>query len=128
MQTTNPDDMFFHEQTDAFNLTVALSDNKLTITLKDFLDWAIYSKEYTEDDVGKDIHKKMDLFDIYTGFSRTKPQCDAENMKENENESTKLKKYEFGTIVENKKLACYKIEREGKIFTYLNIIDRKNGK
>ena len=29
MQTNNPDDMFFHEQTDTFNLTVALSDNKL---------------------------------------------------------------------------------------------------
>ena len=44
MQTTNPDDMNFHEQTDTFNLTVTLSDNKLIITLKDFVDWVIYSK------------------------------------------------------------------------------------
>lgn len=46
-QTTNPDDMYFHEQTDTFDLTVRFSDNKLSITLKDFIGWAIYSKEYT---------------------------------------------------------------------------------
>ena len=82
MQTTNPHDMFFHEQTDTFSLTVTLSGNKLTITLKDFVDWVIYSKEYTEDDIGKDIHKRVELIDVYTAFSQTKPQCDEQNMKE----------------------------------------------
>ena len=55
---------------------MALSDNKLTITLKDFVDWAIYSKEYTKEHIGGEIHQKMDLFDVYTAFSQTKPQCD----------------------------------------------------
>ena len=58
-----------------------LSDNKLTVTLKDFVDWTVYSKEYSEDDVGKDIHKKMDLLDVYTSFSQTKPQSDVDIMK-----------------------------------------------
>lgn len=43
------------------------------LILKDFLDWAIYSKEYTDDDIGKDIHKKMDLIDVFNAFSQTKP-------------------------------------------------------
>lgn len=63
--------MFFNEETDTFNLTVALIDNKLTITLKDFIDWAIYSKEYTKNDIGQEIHQKMDLADIYFAFYQT---------------------------------------------------------
>lgn len=47
-QTTNPDEMHFHEQTDTFDLTATFNNNKLTITLKDFIDWTIYSKTYTE--------------------------------------------------------------------------------
>ena len=42
----------FREETDTFNLSVVLTEDRLTVTLKDFVDWAIYSKEYTEDDVG----------------------------------------------------------------------------
>ena len=55
---------------------MALSDNKLSITLKDFVDWIIYSQEYSEDDVGKDIHRKMDLIDVYAAFSQTKSKND----------------------------------------------------
>lgn len=32
-----------------------------------------YSREYTEDDYCKEIHKKMDLNDVYEAFARTKP-------------------------------------------------------
>ena len=68
--------MSFHEQTNTFDLTVTLTDNKLTITLKDYVDWAIYSRDYTEDDVGKEIHKKMELSDVYDAFARTQPKSD----------------------------------------------------
>ena len=81
MQTTNPDSLSFHEETDTFDLTVTLNDNKLTAILKDYVDWAIYSKEYTEDDVGKEIHKKMDLNDVCNAFSQTKTNNDEENMR-----------------------------------------------
>lgn len=61
----------FHEKTDKFDLAVTLHADKITITLKDFIDWAIYQKEYTENSIGHEISHKMDLFDIYTAFSQT---------------------------------------------------------
>lgn len=39
-----------------------------------------------------------------------------------------MKKYEFGAIVENEKLPCYRIEREGKITVYQTMMDMKNKK
>ena len=50
-----------HKEANTFNLTVTLSDSRLVLTLKDFVDWAIYEKEYTENDIGVEIHPKMDL-------------------------------------------------------------------
>lgn len=40
----NQDKHFFHEETDSFVLTVALKDNELAITLKDLVEWIVYSK------------------------------------------------------------------------------------
>ena len=60
---------------------VTLSNDKLIINLKDYVDWVIYSREYTEDDIGKDIHRKMELSDVYNSFYRTQPNNDEENMK-----------------------------------------------
>lgn len=42
------------------------------------MDWIIYSKEYTEEHIGGEINRKMDLIDIFTAFSQTKPACDEE--------------------------------------------------
>lgn len=72
----------FHEETDSFNLAVIFKGDRLSITLKDFLDWAIYSREYTDEDIGEDIHKKMDLSDVFTAFAQTKPDYASENSKE----------------------------------------------
>lgn len=72
--------MSFYEHTNIFNLVAVLKDNKLTITLEDYVDWTIYCKKYTEDDVGKDIHKKMDLNDVYDSFARTQFKNDEESM------------------------------------------------
>lgn len=44
MQTTNPDQTVFTETADTFHLTVALADHGITLILKDYVDWAIYSK------------------------------------------------------------------------------------
>lgn len=60
---------------------MTLTDNKLSIELQDYVDWAIYSRDYTEDDYCKDIHKKMELSDIYDSFARTRARCDEETMK-----------------------------------------------
>ena len=43
---TKRDEMLFHERTNIFDLTVVLVDNKLTVTLEDYGNWVIYSKEY----------------------------------------------------------------------------------
>lgn len=36
------DESYFHEQANTYDLTVVLSNDKLTITLKDFIIWVIY--------------------------------------------------------------------------------------
>ena len=33
---------YFHEEAETFNLGVTLSEEKLLITLKDYIDWVIY--------------------------------------------------------------------------------------
>ena len=69
MQTPETHELVFYDETDTFNLTATFSNDKLKLTLKDLVDWIIYEKEYTEDDVGKDIHKRIELFDVYSAFS-----------------------------------------------------------
>jgi len=51
---------------------ILMGDNKLAVTLKDYVDWIMYSKELTEEDIGREIHKKMDLTDVYYSFSQTR--------------------------------------------------------
>ena len=70
----------------------------------------------------------MDLLDVYTAFSQTKPQSDEENMKENSHNVVYFKRYKFGSVVENEKLPCYKIDKEGKISAYLSMIESKSKK
>lgn len=106
MQTPEGPETYFHEKTDTFDLAVTMNENKVILTLKDFVDWVIYSNEYGDDYVGDEIHKKMNIFDIYTAFSQTKGQ---ENTTEKEAEMNLLKHYEFGTIVEYEGSSCYKI-------------------
>lgn len=60
-----------HKEANTFNLTVTLSDSRLVLTLKDFVDWTIYEKEYTENDIGVEIHPKMDLLDVFSAFFQT---------------------------------------------------------
>ncbi len=74
--------MVFNEETDTFNLTLGLTDNKLTITLKDYVDWIIYSKEYTEKHIGGEINRKMDLADVYITFAQIKRSYDEANIEE----------------------------------------------
>ena len=72
MQTTCPELLQFYEESDSFSLMVTFAENKLSFDLKDYADGVIFSKEYQEDDVGKEIHKKMDLFDVFSAFAQTK--------------------------------------------------------
>lgn len=125
MLKSEPDKPSFHEETDSFDLTVTLKANKLNIILKDYVGRAVYSKEYAEDDIGKEINKKMDLTDVFNAFEQTKVENDEENMRVKELYSLGLKKYEFGKIVEKENLPCYKIEKSGQITAYLNMMDMK---
>ena len=92
-------DTRFSEETDTFDLTVSLSGDRLAVTLRDFVDWTIYSKEYTEDDVGGEIHKKMDLSNLLSAFSQSQTHFNEGSMEEEKREVEKLKNYEFGTLV-----------------------------
>ncbi len=63
--------MSFHATTDDAALTVSLSDRStLIITLADFADEAVYVNEYTKEDIGVQIHRKTDLFNLYSSFSQ----------------------------------------------------------
>ena len=59
----------FQVEADTFSLTVVLMDSSLVLTLKDFIDWVVYEKEYTEKDISGEIHRKMDLADIFSAFA-----------------------------------------------------------
>ena len=57
------------------------------MTLKDYVDWIIYAKTYFEEDIGKEIHRKMDLLDVFCSFSGSEGSCDetlAESKEEHE--------------------------------------------
>ena len=58
----------FHEQTDIFSIEAILKNDRLVITLKDFIERAVYERAYTHDDVGREIHKKADLTDVFASF------------------------------------------------------------
>lgn len=76
MKKNLADELYFHEEADTFNLNITYHHSRLFITLKDFLEWSLYEKVYTEDDLGKEIHRKMDLIDVYSAFSQSKPSED----------------------------------------------------
>ena len=83
-------------------MDVTLKDEKLTVVLKvkDFIEWAIYENEYFEQDVGKEIHKKADLGDVYNSFSSVKENKEEEKLKYCLGGINQLRHYEFGMIVE----------------------------
>ncbi len=128
MQETRREQQHFHEQADSFSLDVTLRDGKLTVVLKDFIEWAIYEKECTEQDVGKEIHRKVDLGDVYASFTHLDKTQEKEKLKYCLGGVNQLRHYEFGTVVEQKGIPCYKVERGGKVTTYLTILDKKLNK
>ncbi len=51
--------------------------------MKDFNDWVIYEKEYTDKDIGKgEIHRKVDIFDIYNILTLKIGKDDEKKMQE----------------------------------------------
>lgn len=89
------------------------------------IDWIIYSKKFTKNDIGGSIHNKMDLLDVYNAFLQNK--VSEEQDKVNQKVGSR-KNYEFGMVVEHEGNACFKIEKGGKITAYLVIIDKKTKK
>lgn len=51
----------------------------------------------------------MDFYDVYYAFAQTKAERYEGGMEKKEEEFVEMRNYDFGTIVENEKLACYKI-------------------
>ena len=57
----------YEYETISFKLEVSLWENTIKITLRDFVDWTIYSKEYISAQFYK-IHTKISIEDIYGIF------------------------------------------------------------
>lgn len=51
--TTQVQEDPYQYETNTFRLEVSIFGEKLKIKLKDFIDWIIYEKEYSDDDIGK---------------------------------------------------------------------------
>ena len=51
-----------------------LNHNILSVVLKDFVDWKVYARKYTKEDIGKDINVKLELEDIFYGLTGDKEQ------------------------------------------------------
>ena len=94
--------MYFHDEYDTFSIKALLIQGKLIITLHDFVGGAVYAKEYTQEDVGQHIHYKMDLFDVFEGFTSSKSgfiqKYEGEDKKK-EFETFRLKIYRLGTVI-----------------------------
>ena len=103
--------MSFHATTDDADLTVSLSDRStLIITLADFADEAVYVNEYTKEDVGVQIHRKTDLFNLYSSFSQGSARTGPANLDE-------LDQINEGS-------PSYRIEKGGKITVFQCAFDR----
>ena len=85
--------MIFREEADTFALIATFQDDKLKIKLKDFVHWAIYEKEYSEDDIGRVINRKMDVIDVYSALAQSKVECDEDTIKEKETGARSLRHY-----------------------------------
>jgi len=46
-----------------------LNDDRLSIILYDYIDYTVYSKKFTDADIGKEIHKRVVLDDIYASLA-----------------------------------------------------------
>lgn len=89
--------MTFHQEADTFSLTMTLMDVKLVVVLEDYVDWVIYKKEFTQDDIGNDIHRKMDLHDVYNVVNQTRKVSSKEFEKKYGFE--KIKPYQFKSTI-----------------------------
>lgn len=49
-------------------------------------------------------------------------------MEENQTKKNNFRKYEFGEIIQNKNIPCYKILKGGKVTVYLALLDRRLNK
>ena len=57
-----------HKEAKDYELTVTFCGAKLNVLLKDYSEWTVYEKDFTEDDIGKEIHRKLELIDVYSSF------------------------------------------------------------
>lgn len=64
-ETQQPTYDWFDIKSNIFELKVCYHHNRMFLSLEDYTDWVVYEKEYADDVGSEDIHKKVDLADIY---------------------------------------------------------------
>lgn len=113
----------YSKQTNTFNLTVKLTSISLTLTLQDRTAWLIFERTYTESDIGKTFHRKVELSDLYFSLLQTS-RDENEKEKDKKEEEEWENQYTFGEVVKVKDLPCYKIEEKGVVTVYVVLYDR----
>ena len=63
---------------ESVGLDVVWDECKLTVTLMDFVDGVIYSRQYTNDDIGGEINTEMNLADLFKSLSHITTNCETE--------------------------------------------------
>ena len=95
------------------NASLQLEEPLLTLHLEDLINGIINERNYGEEDVGAQIHKKVDLEDIYHVFSSGRD--DAVEQRE-------LEEYEFGREIPNKSHSSFfKVRLGGEILVSISI-------
>lgn len=105
-----------------------LNDDGLQITLYDYTDSTIYSKRFTEADIGKEIHKRVVLNDLFNSLSSGSSIKSSEHTMQEVGKSDCKWEYNFGEIVHVDQVPCYKVEKNGKLTVFVNFYDRNTKK
>lgn len=61
---------------DSYTLTVTFVEGKLNIILNNYQDESVYEETFTQENIGKDIDRKLELADVFSCF------CQEENKQE----------------------------------------------
>lgn len=92
-------------EADTFKMIATLANDRLYFKLWDLIDFIVYERQYTEKDIGGEINRKADLYNLYESVADFK-----DDDHEQEERKNKMKTYKFGTVYKNKETPCFLIK------------------
>lgn len=91
-------------EADTFKMIATLANDRLYFKLWDLIDFIVYEREYREKDIGGEINRKAELYNLYESVADFKDDHEQEGRK------NKMKTYKFGTVYKNKETHCFLIK------------------